>query len=84
MAWTDYPGIRHLTHLWNRLKSSVAQDVPDRIARCEFDCAKPDCSPEAIRDCERRIDYEAAEKGVEHDVAQPDEHPLRRSGTPTG
>jgi len=63
MAWSDYPGIRQLKYRWFQLRQSIAQDVPDRIAKCEFDCERTDCAPDAIRECQARSDYALAEQG---------------------
>ncbi|WP_139556904.1 hypothetical protein [Methylotetracoccus oryzae] len=64
MSWSDFPGIRHLKRAWLRLTQSIAQDVPDRVAKCEFDCHRTDCEPSAIRDCEQRVDYAEAERRI--------------------
>ena len=57
MALSDIPVLRQIKRGWARLRHSIAQEVPDRVAKCEFDCERADCSPAEIRDCERRTDY---------------------------
>ena len=38
------------------LKNAVVQDVPDRIALCEFDCRKKQCLRGEWSTCERRLE----------------------------
>lgn len=40
---------------WRFLMDHLIQDVPESIAVCEFDCRKPDCTPEQWASCERRL-----------------------------
>jgi hypothetical protein len=45
--------------LWVRLKTMLAQDVPEAIAICEFDCRKNQCRHCEWATCQRRIQYQA-------------------------
>ena len=37
------------------LKQQIVQDVPDKIALCEFDCGKGQCRLGEWETCERRL-----------------------------
>lgn len=69
MAWSDCPGICQLKRWWLRLQQAIAQDVPERVAKCEFDCERTDCAPDAIRDCHPRFEYEQAERSRDEAAA---------------
>ena len=47
--------------VWQWLKGQVAQDVPEAVELCEFDCREPQCNEEEWATCERRIQHAAGE-----------------------
>jgi hypothetical protein len=44
-----------LRRMWRRLLNDLAQDVPEAIAVCEFDCRKEQCTGNEWAKCERRL-----------------------------
>lgn len=46
---------------WHWLKDQIAQDAPEAVAVCEFDCRKQQCTEEEWATCERRIHKAAGE-----------------------
>lgn len=47
--------------IWRWLKDQIAQDVPEEVSVCEFDCHEPECTEQEWATCERRIDRAAGE-----------------------
>ena len=43
--------------LWQWVENKLIQDVPDNIARCEFDCRKLECGQHEWKACEKRLCY---------------------------
>jgi hypothetical protein len=50
-----------LSRLSQWAKDWVAQDVPEDIALCAFDCSKGQCTLEEWESCERRLNNAAGE-----------------------
>ncbi len=50
----------YLGRLWRALgwvENKLSQDVPDNIARCEFDCRKLECRQNEWETCKKRLRY---------------------------
>jgi hypothetical protein len=44
-----------LLRLWLSFKNKIAQEVPPKIALCEFDCRKAQCAEDEWNTCEGRL-----------------------------
>lgn len=47
--------------MWQWLKDQIAQEVPEAVALCEYDCRKQQCTGEEWATCERRTHQAAGE-----------------------
>jgi hypothetical protein len=47
--------VNALHRVWRNLSNHIVQDVPERVALCEFDCRKPQCTTQEWASCERRL-----------------------------
>ena len=41
--------------LWQQAANKLIQDVPECIAKCEFDCRRVDCRRDEWETCENRL-----------------------------
>ena len=44
-----------LGRLWQWTEEKLIQDVPEHIARCEFDCSRIECRWDEWETCEKRL-----------------------------
>lgn len=62
--------------IWHWMHDQVAQEVPDAVAACEFDCRKHDCEEEELATCDRRIQRAAGEQWPRPGIPSGDQTPM--------
>lgn len=64
-----------MTPLWARKSlawfRSLVREVPEDIARCEFECRKPQCRHGEWESCERRLTYMKQARGEPQPAPDP-------------